>query len=56
LSFTVVVEPGFRYEVETSEDLLTWESLGNILAEGNTIEFTDSVDRTRLFYRFRRTP
>ncbi|MFP6897107.1 MAG: lamin tail domain-containing protein [Roseibacillus sp.] len=56
LSFTVVAEPGFRYEVETSEDLLTWESLGNILAEGNTIEFTDSVDRTRLFYRFRRTP
>jgi hypothetical protein len=56
LRFRVVAEPGFLYEIEVSEDLVTWESLGRVLSEGTILEFTDSVDRTRRFYRFRRTP
>ncbi|MFT4548954.1 MAG: hypothetical protein ACI9MB_002924 [Verrucomicrobiales bacterium] len=57
LTFTIVAEPGFLYVAETSGDLLNWEPLGaSKLAEGNTLEFTDTLAISRRFYRFRRTP
>lgn len=57
LTFTVIAEPGFLYVAEFSSDLLDWQPLGeSVLATGNTVEFTDDLDTSRHFYRFRRTP
>ena len=56
LNFTVSAEPGFLYRAEASEDLLSWELLDTVLAEDATVEFSYLIDRTRRFYRFRRTP
>lgn len=57
LIFSVAAQPGFIYSAEASGDLLNWEPLGaSILAEGNHVEFTDSIDSGHRFYRFRRTP
>jgi len=36
--------------------MLTWNSLGTILAEGDTVEFTEGIDRARRFFRFHRVP
>jgi len=57
LTFTVVAEPGFLYVAEFSSDLLNWQPLGeSVLATSDTVEFTDILDTSRHFYRFRRTP
>jgi len=57
LTFTVVAEPGFRYVAEFSTDLLNWQQLGgSVVATGDSLEFTDSLDASRRYYRFRRTP
>lgn len=42
---------------ESGNDLINWLPLGgSVLAIGNTVEFTDTIDMNRRFYRFQRTP
>ncbi|MGI9240097.1 MAG: hypothetical protein ACR2RV_04820 [Verrucomicrobiales bacterium] len=56
VTFTITTEPGFLYAVDAGKDPFNWETLGSELAEGSTIEFTDSIELTRRLYRFRRPP
>lgn len=47
--------PGWRFVVETTEDLQAWTSLATVPAEGNTVRVLDPVLPTsnRRFYRVR---
>ena len=57
LTFSVVTEPGFLYQMEASGDLMNWQPLGpEVIAEGGTTILTDIRILDRRFYRFRRTP
>ena len=57
VEFTVRTEPGFLYQAEASDNLVDWIDLGSpTLATGNTTLFTDALDGSHQYYRFRRTP
>lgn len=52
---TGVAEPGLRYDVEISNDLVTWTSAGFAATEQGNFSFTDSSAQgeTRRFYRLK---
>ena len=57
ITFSVIAEPGFLYEVEVSGNLENWEVLGSpVLADSTTLPFIEVLSETRRFYRFRRLP
>ncbi len=56
LRLRVVTEPGFIYTLDAGDDLLTWDRLDTVLATGETVEFSISIDQPRRYFRIRRTP
>lgn len=57
VTFTVVTEPGFLYEMEISGDLLNWQPVVPVVrAEGQTLIWNGTPDLDQRFYRFRRIP
>jgi hypothetical protein len=57
LTFNVVTEPGFRYQMEFSRDLVVWETSGPTwTAEETSLTVVEPLRPERRFYRFRRIP
>ena len=55
---TLNADPGFRYALDTSADLVQWETLADIILDGGMQEFIDpgSSSFGNRFYRFRWVP
>jgi hypothetical protein len=52
-SFELLAQPGYRYIIQASTNLLSWQSLGSVLATNSVMPFTD-VSAAGLSTRFYR--
>jgi len=52
------VQPGATYSLESSTNLVQWEFVDQLVADGTTVQFTPaaSADEPRRFFRLRSGP
>lgn len=51
--FTFDSQPGLKYQVESSSDLLTWSPVATVVASGSSSQFSEAPSSAAKFYRLR---